>query len=195
MKPYISKRAVGLEDLKTAILHLWHPDEGPFQNVLGRILSNLTPFIPGIGLATFVIEKVASMNGYGLGDLGKYIDQQLNLYPGSNVDPEHFDKGGQLLEKLTKLKTANSQGAMVKNAFLNWMLIKSIPTVFKLLAKAFLMILTAVGIDQISDLYKKVKADPQQYVKEVVGPEAIQSGMQAGIQNMMQSFISTDNKE
>jgi hypothetical protein len=171
MKQYISKRAVGLDDFKTAILHLWHPDEGPFQNVFGRILSNLTPFIPGIGLATFVIEKVASMNGFGLGALGKYIDQQLNLYPGSNVNPEHFDKGGQLLEQLFKAKNAGSKNGMIKNAFFGGLIIKAIPTVFKLLAKAFLMILTAVGVDQVSDLYAKIKANPLEYAKERYSPE------------------------
>ncbi len=168
MNKHISKRAIGLEDLKNTIFHLWHPNEGPFQNIF-KLLSYATPFIPGLGWTIFIIEKVASLTGYGLENLGKYLDQQLGLDSGSNIDPSHIEKGGQLLENLVSSKMASaSKEELVKIAFFGSLLKFAIPKALKLILKVVSLLLMAVGVDQIKDLYTKIQSQGgvQKYVVE-----------------------------
>lgn len=80
----LSKRAWELEDLWDQISSIWHPYEGPMQNLF-RIASYIIPFVPGLGWSIFILEKIGAFFGYGLADLGAAIDRFAGWAPSTRL--------------------------------------------------------------------------------------------------------------
>jgi hypothetical protein len=158
-------------DLKDAIIHLWRPDQGFFENIFRLLASNALIFIPGVGVALWVFEKIAEVLGHGpVPALGRWIDQELGLPPGAEITQEHMEAGGRLLqnavEKALADKTASYQNCGIqKEAFLGMgllyrYLVPKIPAAMMLIMKVVTVILGTLGISQISELYERAKKDP-----------------------------------
>ena len=139
------KQADVPEDVKKAIAFVWRTNEGFFENLF-RVATYVIPFIPGLGWMVYVLDKFASM-GFGMGfeDLGKWIDQQLGLSPGSEITEEHFmGLEPHFTKTLTPTTSMNHQGQFVKVAFL-WGLLKSIGGVKPVLSKSWTIVKAVVG--------------------------------------------------
>lgn len=153
---YISKRASSTDDLKAIVFSLWKDDRGPFENILG-LASYTMPFITGLGWAVFIIEKVASLFGYGASDFGKWIDKELNLGPGSDIGPEHERR----LQEVLIRKTSSMNDQFVKNAIYGsgsiLKLIGGVPRIIKAIFTIIKMLLLALGFEKIRDIYTENK--------------------------------------
>jgi hypothetical protein len=175
MMSYISKRAAAMDDLKEVVFSLWKNDKGPFENILG-LSSYLIPFLPGLGWAVFLIEKAASLFGYGLGDFGKWIDGELGLGPYSNITLQHQE---ELKQALMKKTSSMEEEGLVKNAAAWSALFKMIGGVPKLVKGMFIILkalLLALGVEKVIDIYKQKKlqmdvSGPVEMAKEVAKKE------------------------
>lgn len=153
----ISKRAWELTDLKDAIASIWRSNEGFCENFF-RILSYLVPFVPGLGWGVFVLEKIASLFGYGMSDLGGAIDRAMGWAPSTNLsitENDLSDGVGGFLKDLMKPNAASSEEEIVKIAFLGGLfkLIGAIPKLIPILWKAVKFLLLAFGLTKVGDVY------------------------------------------
>ena len=165
---YISKRAGAMETVGDQILSIWRVNEGPFQNFF-RLFSYATPFVPGLGWVVFVLEKIAGAFGYGLSDLGKYIDSTLTL--GAN---QKFDLG-DVMNRLSiwlsevfgdepqAIASLNDDDQIVKIALFGG-LIKMIggakvvvPKIIKVLMAFVSWLLIAVGANHVDQIYEMAR--------------------------------------
>lgn len=146
-----SKRADNKQKLLELIKTLWRNTEGPFENIL-RLISYAGVLLPG-GLIIIAMDKIASMFGMGLEDLGKYLDNKLNLGPRSSLNENNLDNAVNLLEELSK-KQASVHEKLIKNAgLLSFVRGNGIKTTFKGLWMLIKWLLTALAITNFSDLY------------------------------------------
>lgn len=163
---HISKRAADMEKLKQEILGIWRDNEGPFQNIF-RLFSYAMPFIPGLGWVSFLIEGIASAFGYGLSDLGAFIDKELGLSPGVDFNTQEATQDvsnwfAQIVDGKMAGASLNDE-QIVKVAFLGTLLkmigggARIAPIVFKVLTSLIGWLLMSVGANHISDIYKMAK--------------------------------------
>lgn len=150
----ISKRANDLDKVKEVVVSLWDQGAGPLENILG-LASYFIPFVPGLGWVVFAAEKIASYFGYGLNDLGRYLDQELGLGPGSDLNVGQKAKIQQVLQY--KVKAAKYNGAITKQAFFGALLAKGVPAIVKGIFMIVKVILLALAIEKVSDIYDYVK--------------------------------------
>lgn len=190
---YISKRAVDMSTFKDEIVRLWSPTKGPFQNVFG-LLSYAIPFVPGLGWGIFALEKIASLFGLGLDDLGKWIDEQCNIPPGAGAN-EMASCLGKVLQGIMDQKKADlSTDQIEKVAFWGFAVSRMLPVALKWVARAIGAILLAVGANNIGDVNnivakaKEIAVDTikenitPEMVSEFITPEMFMKGLTQGLQ-------------
>lgn len=148
----LSKRADTKEKLLKLLKTLWRNNEGPFENLL-RLVSYAGVILPG-GFVIIALDKIASMFGFGLEDLGRYLDKKLNLGPGANITENTMSDAANIIESLSS-KEANSKNILIKNAGLWSFLSKGgVKTTFKGLWAIVKWLLTALALTNFGDLYK-----------------------------------------
>jgi hypothetical protein len=164
---YISKQAAELDMLKQLILSLWNKSVGPCENIFG-LLTNIIPFVPGVGWGPFMLEKVLSFLGFGLDDFGRLIDKELGLGPGSDFAAAQVDSLNDIIKKwiIGKIATKSDE-ELKKIAFFGgvWKLITLIPSITKMLFIIIKTITLALGVKSISEIY-------------TLAPELIEKGVQ-----------------
>ena len=139
-------------------MSLWKEDRGPFENTLG-LLSYTIPFIPGGGGILFLFEKLLSAYGMGANDFGKWIDQSLGLGPGSNITSAHEAQLIDLLEQKLNATSSGPESEIQKNASIISGLLKlvgGIPRIVKFIFTAVKVVLLALGVEKIHDVYQHV---------------------------------------
>ena len=158
MKRQLSKRS-GLENIGKDIMdNVWRDDLGPIANLLS-LGSYAMPFVPGLGWGMLIFEKIAGAFGYGLVDLGRYLDKEFSLSPGDNLEID--DKNmSEILAKGLKLKHAVPTSGLTKEAGLLTIILglaKKSPFLVRLLMKLSTWLLTATGAKSISSLYNRTE--------------------------------------
>lgn len=157
----LSKRADSKEYLKKQIESLWRVNEGPLENIF-RMSSYLIPFVPGFGWAIFALEKIASLVGYGLSDLGKQLDIEMHNSPGPNATLDEDDLALALEGVITKNDRVKTAG-FNKEAGPLLLLLKMIGGPKKLAAllfKAVQFLVLLWGGTKIGDLYNSTFKNP-----------------------------------
>ena len=172
---YLSKRAVNMAAFKDEIVRLWNPSEGPFENIFG-LLSYAIPFVPGLGWGIFALEKIASLFGLGLDDLGKWIDGQCNIPSGAGVN-EMVSCLGKVLQSVLDQKKAELDNDQIeKVAFWGFAVSRMLPVALKWIARAIGAILLAVAANNIGDvnnIVAKAKGMAIDTIKENITPEMV----------------------
>jgi len=155
----ISKRAFGLDDVVKQIKSIWRPHEGFCENLF-RILSYLIPFVPGLGTAAFILEKIAAFFGYGLSKLGKIIDDAMGWQASESlkIEENKFLQGvGNVIRNLVQSSEAKSEDELVKIAWFGGIvkLIKFLPKILSVLWKAVAFLLMAFGFTKVGDIWQQ----------------------------------------
>lgn len=166
----MSKRAFEIEDLVEQIKSIWHVYEGPMENVF-RVLSYLIPFVPGLGWGVAILEKVASLFGYGMGDFGAAIDRFVGLKPESDIEERDLDDVSGFISNMLKAKAQNDEEIIKKTAWFGGVikLITSVPKAMRLVWLAVKFLLYAFGVSKIGEIYTIVsgskKSPGQRYLE------------------------------
>lgn len=152
----ISKRAFVAEGLKRVIKEMWRKDQGPAENVF-RLVSYVPSVFGWSGMALVALDKVLSEYGYGLEDLGKWIDDN---YPTQLLMSFAKEEGNMSL-KVSRLE----EHGLKKNAFIGTVFKKilgkfgGVKYVLKLLGKAIQLLLYALGLSKVEEIYDSIKED------------------------------------
>lgn len=173
----ISKKARSetLNALKDVALSLWDNQVGPLENLFG-LFAHLVPFLPGLGWAVWLVERVATAFGYGMNDLGRWLDGELGFGPRSDVTVDTFDRGvGSGIRKLFLKEAGNIKGdSFQKNASASLLLrglLSKLPFVTKWLWRGVRMILTAAGVEKVKDMYDAKNLMQQVVPKNLVNTQ------------------------
>lgn len=169
---YISKRAFIADTVKKMVTSSWREDQGPAENIL-RLIS-YAPSVFGLGgMAITALDKWLSEYGYGLEDLGRYIDQTpmgselMSITASTSISEEEFFK-----------KTSIAKDTIVKEAFIWRALLSLIKRkgilgfIWSAITKAVKYILFAWGLTNLGELYDRFKSGDS-------------FGMGQGLQEMM----------
>lgn len=145
-----------LQQVTDKIRQLWRNREGPFENIF-RLLSYMVPFVPGLGWGVFALEKVASMFGWGMGDLGGALDKAMNLDPGTHLgmpDNEDIERGvTTMFEQQQKAASSNEELQKVASIGGLFRLIGGAGKISRILFSVLKWLLLAFGITKLGDMY------------------------------------------
>lgn len=153
----MSKRAGPADAVKSIVSQMWRVDQGPAQNIM-RLIS-YAPSVFGFGgLAITGIDKWLSHYGYGLEDLGVFLDKtELRpLLDNLTADSKHS------IDEIHRLGNTMDSDKIVKEAFLlkalwNIMAKKGLlKLTWQVISKTVKYILLAFGFTKMGELYDKL---------------------------------------
>ncbi len=155
---YISKRAGTLDVVGKHIEEaLWDNSKGPWENVF-RTFTYVMPWIPGLGWFAFFAEKIASLLfGFGVEEFGAWLDGETGKAPGDNIDEKDATVVGEMIQRALQTKSASSKDGFEKVAIFGGLmrLVGGIPRFVKFLVVVLKTLALAVGVKQITNIYKK----------------------------------------
>lgn len=194
MEHRISKRADFEDVAKKYVQTVWKSNKGFFENIFS-IATYLSPFL-GLGILPLLLSGIGSaFLGYGISDLGKWLDEYLGIGPGEGPpsDWEHRSKRA-FDDLINSPKEAHiSKRHMVKESGIFSALLKSgkvVGLVIKGLGKIMAMLLGVYGLATIDDFIKEVGAPVRKKVDDAI-PNYFPSGPNDGMERKQENNLDT----